>query len=224
MKLSYANSIMSIDVKEDCVSTLIVENKQLFRKMVLELASQLTGEEGPWVLGDKEKLLSIDKSIHFVQNPLCTDMNQKSILTKLQKDLISTCNDLVVEVSQINQRLQSLYATLSASYPLELEYNEYATAQDLIKLGGFSFYQMPTDDLLGLLSYIEVVNDLLHPPLFVLVNLGAIANCDELQVFYKSITAKNINVICLESNVDNLGPIDKNRENRYILDKDYCLL
>lgn len=223
MKLSYGDSVITMDITGDKVSTLVIEDKRQFRHLLYDLVAQSNGEAGLWVLGEDGKCLNLEKQLYVIRDPLNTDINSREILTKLQNQLIKTGNDFMQEIFDINQKIQNFYYSLENEYPYDIIHKQELSVQELVKMGGFNFYIENTGELIDLVSYIEVVQEFINPNLFVLVNLHAVTNVDERGILFKTLIEKKFSVLCLESSVDRIE-FDKNLEVRYILDKDFCLI
>ncbi len=223
MKLSYGDSVITMDITDDKVSTLVIEDKRQFRHLLYDLVAQSNGEAGLWVLGEDGKCLNLENQLYLIRDPLNTDINSREILTKLQNQLIKTGNDFMQEIFDINQKIQNFYYSLENEYPYDIIHKQELSVQELVKMGGFNFYIENTGELIDLVSYIEVVQEFINPNLFVLVNLHAVTNVDERGILFKTLIEKKFSVLCLESSVDRIE-FDKNLEVRYILDKDFCLI
>ena len=223
MKLSYGDSVITMDITDDKVSTLVIEDKRQFRHLLYDLVAQSNGEAGLWVLGEDGKCLNLEKQLYVIRDPLNTDINSREILTKLQNQLIKTGNDFMQEIFDINLKIQNFYYSLENEYPYDIIHKQELSVQELVKMGGFNFYIENTGELIDLVSYIEVVQEFINPAMFVLVNLHAVTNLDERNVLFKTLVEKKFPVLCLESSLDSIE-FDKNVEVRYILDKDFCLI
>ena len=223
MKLSYGDSVISLEITDNMISTLVIEDKRQFRHLLYDLVAQSNGEAGLWVLGEDGKCLNLEKQLYVIRDPLNTDINSREILTKLQNQLIKTGNDFMQEIFDINQKIQNFYYSLENEYPYDIIHKQELSVQELVKIGGFNFYIENTGELIDLVSYIEVVQEFINPNLFVLVNLHAVTNVDERGILFKTLIEKKFSVLCLESSVDRIE-FDKNLEVRYILDKDFCLI
>lgn len=223
MKLSYGDSVITMDITDDKVSTLVIEDKRQFRHLLYDLVAQSNGEAGLWVLGEDGKCLNLENQLYVIRDPLNTNINSREILTKLQNQLIKTGNDFMQEIFDINQKIQNFYYSLENEYPYDIIHKQELSVQELVKMGGFNFYIENTGELIDLVSYIEVVQEFINPNLFVLVNLHAVTNVDERGILFKTLVEKKFPVLCLESSLDSIE-FDKNVEVRYILDKDFCLI
>ena len=209
MKLMYQDSILDFEIFHNKVTVISFEDRKVFRRMVTELDVQCDGGEGPWILNDNDKAFSIDKYSHIILNPLYVDVNSKTLLTKLQNQLSKEALLMTEEVADIVNRLQ---------HKLEI-----GTAE-LIKLGSFNFEFNRKGDVMDLMSYIEVVDTLLSPMLYIMVNLDLVLNDDEINVFYQNILSRQLRLVCLTTGSLNKEKLDKSLINGYILDNDFCVI
>ena len=171
MKLMYQDSTLDFEVSSDKVTVISFENCKVFRRMVTELDIQCDGGEGPWILNDNNKAFNLDKYGHIILNPLYVDINSKALLTKLQNQLSKEALLMTEEVADIVNRLHAFYYSLEFGYPLSIQHKLEISTAELIKLGSFNFEFNRTGDIMDFMSYIEVVDTLLSPMVYIMVNL-----------------------------------------------------
>ena len=224
MKLMYQDSILDFEISHDKVTVISFEDRKVFRRMVTELDVQCDGGEGPWILNDNDKAFSIDKYSHIILNPLYVDVNSKTLLTKLQNQLSKEALLMTEEVADIVNRLHAFYYSLEFGYPLSIQHKLEIGTAELIKLGSFNFEFNRKGDIMDLMSYIEVVDTLLSPMVYIVVNLDLVLNDDELNVFYQNILSRQLRLVCLTTGSLNKEKLDKSLINGYILDNDFCVI
>ena len=224
MKLMYQDSILDFEISNDKVTVISFEDCKVFRRMVTELDIQCDGGEGPWILNDNDKAFSIDKYSHIILNPLYVDVNSKTLLTKLQNQLSKEALLMTEEVADIVNRLHAFYYSLEFGYPLSIQHKLEIGTAELIKLGSFNFEFNRKGDIMDLMSYIEVVDTLLSPMLYIVVNLDLVLNDDELNVFYQNILSRQLRLVSLTTGFLNKEKLDKSLINGYILDNDFCVI
>ena len=224
MKLMYQDSTLDFELPLDKVTVISFENRKVFRRMVTELDIQCEGAEGPWILNDDNKAFNLDKYGHIILNPLYVDVNSKSLLTKLQNQLAKEALLMTEEVSDIVNRLHAFYYSLEFGYPLSIQHKLEIGTAELIKLGSFNFEFNRKGDIMDLVSYIEVVDTLLSPMLYIMVNLDLVLNDDELNVFYQNMLSRQLRLVCLTTRTFSKEKLDKNLINGYILDNDFCVI
>lgn len=224
MKLMYQDSILDFEIFHDKVTVISFEDCKVFRHMVTELDIQCDGGEGPWILNDNNKAFSIDKYCHMILNPLYVDVNSKTLLTKLQNQLSKEALLMTEEVADIVNRLHAFYYSLEFGYPLSIQHKLEIGTAELIKLGSFNFEFNRKGDVMDLMSYIEVVDTLLSPMLYIMVNLDLVLNDDELNAFYQNMLSRQLRLVCLTTGSLNKEKLDKSLINGYILDNDFCVI
>lgn len=224
MKLMYQDSILDFEISHDKVTVISFENRKVFRRMVTELDVQCDGGEGPWILNDNDKAFSIDKYSHIILNPLYVDVNSKTLLTKLQNQLSKEALLMTEEVADIVNRLHAFYYSLEFGYPLSIQHKLEIGTAELIKLGSFNFEFNRKGDIMDLMSYIEVVDTLLSPMVYIVVNLDLVLNDDEINAFYQNMLSRQLRLVCLTTGSLNKEKHDKSFINGYILDNDFCVI
>ena len=224
MKLLYQDSILEFEISHDKVTVVSFENRKVFRRMVTELDIQCDSGVGPWILNDNDKAFNLDKYSHIILNPLYVDVNSKSLLTKLQNQLTKEALLMTEEVADIVNRLHAFYYSLEFGYPLSIQHKMEMGAAEIIKLGSFNFEFNRKGDVMDLMSYIEVVDTLLSPMIFIMVNLDLVLNDDEINVFYQNMLSRQLRLVCFTTGSFNREALDKSLINRYILDNDFCII
>lgn len=224
MKLFYQDSTIEIDLNTPKINYLCIEKHSLFRHMLLQLYDQCQGGEGPWIYNVNAKGEAIDKEIHMIMNPIQIDVNSKSILTKLNANLVKESNLMIEELHDIVTKLHQFFYTLELSSLIDIKHKEEIVAADIIKLGAFKIHEVDKDAVERLLDYIDIINELLKPALFVIVNIEMYLDLEELDLFFKTILAKQLCLLCISSTSQVMKDIDKSLINGYTLDSDSCLI
>lgn len=223
MKLLYVGSTFEFEVLEDKATYIAVEDKRLFRSMVADFEQQTSGAEGFWILNHNCKALKMDKSLHLIMNLLQVDINSKNILTKLQNALVKDADTMVLEYLEVQNLIQKFLTDLEFGYPLEITHKMEISIADLVKLGSFHFIEDSKDQIDTLLTYMEVVRELLKVDVFVLVNIDIVLDDEELELFIKTALARKLQLVCLTTSQLQEIHIDKSLINGYTVDKDFCL-
>ena len=224
MKLMYQDSTLDFEVSSDKVTVISFENCKVFRRMVTELDIQCDGGEGPWILNDNNKAFNLDKYGNIILNPLYVDINSKALLTKLQNQLSKEALLMTEEVADIVNRLHAFYYSLEFGSPLSIQHKLEISTAELIKLGSFNFKFNRTGDIMDFMSYIEVVDTLLSPMVYIMVNLDLVLNDDEINAFYLNMLSRQLRLVCLTTGSFDKENLDKSLINGYILDNDFCVI
>lgn len=224
MKLFYQDSTIEVDLNVQKINYLCIEKHSLFRHILLQLYNQCNGGEGPWIYNVNAKGEPIDKSFHMIMNPIQVDVNNKSVLTKLNANLVKESNLMMEELHDVVTKLHQFFYTLELSSFIDIEHKEEIVAADIIKLGAFKVHETDKDAVDRLLDYIDIVNELLKPDLFVIDNIEMYLDFEELDLFFKTILGKQLCVLCISSTSQVMKDIDKSLINGYTLDSDFCLI
>lgn len=224
MKLFYQDSTIEINLDTTKINYLCIERHSVFRHMILELYEQYNGGEGPWIYNVNAKGVPIDKSLHVIMNPIQVDVNSKIILTKLNANLVKESNLIMEDLHDTVSKLHQFFYKLEFESTLVIEHKEEIVASDIIKLGTFKIHESDTDAVVRLVDYIDVVHELLHPDLFVIMNIDMYLDSEELYQFFNTILAKQLCILCISSGSYGLHDIEKSLINGYTLDNDFCLI
>jgi len=100
-------------------------------------------------------------------------------------------------VADIVNRLHAFYYSLEFGYPLSIQHKLEIGTAELIKLGSFNFEFNRTGDIMDFMSYIEVVDTLLSPMVYIMVNLDLVLNDDEINAFYHNMLSRQLRLVCL---------------------------
>ena len=87
MKLVYTELEQQLVFQENKVNVLVVEHKELFRRMINALNDQLEGVEKGFTLSADNKILKIEKELCLVLNPFALEINARKALTGLYNEL-----------------------------------------------------------------------------------------------------------------------------------------
>lgn len=224
MKLFYQDSTIEINLEPSKINCLCIEKHSVFRHMILELYDQYNGGEGPWIYNVNAKSVAIDKSLHVIMNPIQVDVNNKTILTKLNANLVKESNLMMEDLHETVSKLHQFFYKLEFGSTIAIEHKEEIVASDIIKLGAFKIHESDIEAVERLVDYIDIVHELLNPDLFVIVNIDMYLDVEELRAFFYTVLAKQLCILCISSGVHGLDDIDKSFINGYTLDSDFCLI
>ena len=222
MRLVYTSLDINI-LLEEKITSLYIEDKVLYRRLITELIDQSRAECGEWILSNDSESLSIKNNTFIVYDYFNMNQCSKPLNHKLQEILVNRVNEKIDTLVDINYKLQELYNEINIDLPIDIAYSKYIGAKEIIKLGDFHFsydeYDIP-NSLIGLL---ECSNEFLMPKINILIGLDTILTDYERQEFYSTCFSKGIPVLAINSE-SRIGRFDKNIENTYTIDKDLCLI
>ena len=223
MKLIYLSLDLDLTLPEDLITTLIVEEPGMFRKLIYDMIKATKGENTDWVLSTERKTLDLKKDSYIISDIFDLDVNNRTLLTRLNQRLTDIAVEEVELLSDINQKIQQLLYSLEESLPIEVNHDELITAQGLVKLGNFVICDDGFDDIGKVANYIEIVMELLQPKLIILVNTRSYMTEKEVELLFDTLVCKKIPILCIERNCTDSVSLIENKEVIYTIDSDMCV-
>lgn len=201
MKIAHPVLSSPIELKENIVNVLVVENKKMFTQLVFELLEQVKGNDGEFVISEDDTPKDISKTIDLVLDVFTLDLNSKKILTKIYKDLeeIAIGADYYEKTTNLRHAIFELVDSIIQSSEQELICDEEFDIQKIFK--GLNLRMRDEYDSLveKITNYIETMSEIFRIKCFVLVNIKSLFNEEDLNLFYKQMFYKKINILLLES-------------------------
>lgn len=116
MKLVHQDFSRPIFEEKDDFVELIIESPECFGAYISELAEQCKGQEGRYVLSDKEKEVDLAKNVEIIFDIFSLEINEKRILNKLYSEMneLAKSEEFFVKTQEVIQGIQK--------YLLDLEY------------------------------------------------------------------------------------------------------
>ena len=132
MRIANAELVFEIEVKEDKPTVLIIEDPWSKTKIVEGIFSGCCGEEGDFVLSEKNMELSIEKTTEIIINPFRIDFNSKKIQSRLYSEIIDAEAVYIEEKSILQGMIIDYIDKLVQSVPYEMITNNIDL--DLVRL------------------------------------------------------------------------------------------
>ena len=215
MKLVNIEEGIDIDIEENCIYELVVEHRDTFTKLVGSLFLQTNGEDGGFVLSENGKAIKFDKISDVIIDYFSLCPNNKKIINKMYSKMENVSSDYLFEKSKINAEIISILDKISTSLGLgELDYNLDFSWQDIFKLYKVEFSESKDNLLEKISNYIKILSDLTEVKILFLVNVRSYLSYQSLVSLYEMVQYYKISLFLIERSV----------ENRYIIDKDRCLI
>ena len=105
MKLVHQDFSRPIFEEKDDFVELIIESPECFGAYISELAEQCKGQEGRYVLSDKEKEVDLAKNVEIIFDIFSLDINEKRILNKLYSEMneLAKSEEFFVKTQEVIQ-------------------------------------------------------------------------------------------------------------------------
>lgn len=222
MKLTMPSYGVELLLKENCINLLVIENRRVFSEAVGNLWRQSkTGEEGLFVLSDKEKIYDISKNLECIINPFAVDCNDKKIVTKILQQLKEECLDFYYgETVEMRMRLISFAEKITSNVHNDIEFDYNFDLVNILKAMGLRVGNNQDSQLGLVIEYISLLHSFCGINIFVFVNIKNYLTHEEIQELYNASFLKKIHLILLESEIKE--PIDS--ENAWLIDDDSCII
>ena len=222
MKLVYTELEQQLVFQENKVNVLVIERKELFRRMIQELDKQISGEDGGLVLSDNNKTMRIDKEICLILNPFALDINSRKALTGLYNELgkLGLNEENYLKTCSLKGQIAEYIYDLLNQVDYALKFKDDFNLQSLFKALEVEFEAGEGNFLEGLVYFLDVCSKFQKIKILTFVNLKTYLTSEELHEFYKEAFYRKIQLLLLENNiVDELA-----EEAVSIVDADLCLI
>ena len=218
--LRHFNWEHEVTFNDGSITNLIIENPVTLRNYILELNNQINGEEGSFVLSEKDQEVSIPKNIALISNPITLEFDEKKINSKINKDLLlltSKNSEIQKKTFPLISMLESYAESLIEEYGYNVTYND-ADEAGIIKMLNFHInqeYNSPADKLL---EWMNITHDILQIENFVILNLPLYFTKEEEATLCSEASSLKHNLLLIDR------AKFYNHENTIIIDPDNCEL
>ena len=219
MKL--ANSKFFETLEFECGSqTLVVENVELLRTIILQLKFQINNKIGDFILSDNDEILDISKNILLITDVFEISSLSKQLKNKLQQ-YVETSYDNDDLYQDVYQKLIEFGNDLTNSSPYPLCFNQEISKFDIIKILDIQLEHNYSSLLEEVIDYIDIFSQIIKTKLFVFVSLRSFLTDEEFKNFMKIMDYKGIRVLLIERYLSLDNGINNNV---HIIDKDLCVI
>lgn len=199
MRLVNSLSGLNIDLKENQVNVIVIESPELFTEYVSEIKKQIAGEEGPFILSEKD-ICKIDKIMELIVDPWSIDFDSKRIKTKLlqlvKEEADEYFYDKFLETKGVLcQYVENVLDKImySVSYNMNIDTMAFMKFLD-IKI------EIQSEKLIDIIiEYIKLLHDLCKIEVIVFANVKTYLTKDEIFYLYQEAQYQKIHLIMLEA-------------------------
>lgn len=198
----------------------IIESPESFSGYVLELSTQIDGNEGQFVLSDKNKELDLAKKAELIFNPFTVDINERKILNKLYMELsdLSKEEEMYIKTVELLRHLQEYMLELEQCTEYILEFDQETEMSALLKAVNIHYETRDMDFMERLVQYMKVLAVVVGIKVFMFVNLRSYLTDHQMQEVMKEMKYQNIKGLFIESQQRSCMEGVK----QYIIDVDRC--
>lgn len=207
------------DINNSCVNTLVIENQKLFSSLMIDIVAQLNGEEGLAVIAENNNILRTDKYAELLDRFVPFELSKKALISKAEKILehMAVSDENYRESMELMSDIEKWLMNISFGMNCDINFDKLSVSS-IIKAAGLCFKEEYDSLAEKIIDYFELVSELEHKKLFILVNLRSYISDEEANIFIDTVLIHEYNVIMIESCEHTL----LKNEKRYIVDSALC--
>lgn len=222
MKLMHPLFSSPICFAENRIQVLTIENPRMFRELVFELKAQAEGQEGRFVLSQKDDLLDCGISLHVILDYTQLDHVEKRIQNKLIAALLGEAREELAEETMLFAReVQQYLGKLAALADYPVAYEQSENIMEILKAMNFCVDLSGVDPHEALYEHLSLCERVMKHPCFVLVHAKAFFSEEELKRIYDMAQYRKWNLLLLESHQHETR---MGQEDHRLFDADLCEL
>lgn len=221
MKLVNTLYGLEFDLIENQILVLSIENHLAYSNMLGMLWKQYKGEDGDFILSDKNKELKLSQKMECIYNIFAINTNDKKIITKLYQELTFQNNTLLQEESILfKQELIAYFDKVVSTVPYNLKYNFDTDLSSLMKSISVEIDDDADSLLEKMMQYIKLMNQICGVEIFVIPNLKVYFLTEDIIQLYEVAMYNKIYLIVIEP----FQTLHVEGEKGWIIDKDLCII
>ena len=210
------------EIKLEGISTLVIENIELFRIVVEDINKERLKEVNGFKLyNDNYEEIDINKNIILINNLILLDLNERVILNSLYKEVKEEIMvNYYKEFDKLEKDINEFIKNAIFNNNYNLTYDCSLNIEDLLKISSLKFNQ--EDNIVDkFLSYLDLVKDYLKIKTIILINSRNYFTDEEYKNLFEEVQRKDISLLFIE-NYNNR--VSFPNEKLYIIDNNLCEL
>ena len=210
------------EIKLERISTLVIENIELFRIIVEDINKERLKELNDFKLyNDNYEEIDINKNIILINNLILLDLNERVILNSLYKEVKEEIMvNYYKEFDKLEKDINEFIKNAIFNNNYNLTYDCSLNIEDLLKISSLKFNQ--EDNIVDkFLSYLDLVKEYLKIKTIILINSRNYFTDEEYKNLFEEIKRKDISLLFIE-NYNNR--VSFSAEKLYIIDSNLCEL
>ena len=217
MRASFKYLSNQIELSDEYISSVIIENKRLYRNVLLSFENN--NSEEYFSFSKNFCAFDFSKKCLFISNPINVDLNNKKLSSKINAILEQDANNnCPIEIGEIKSIIIRFAEQLINYTDFDFSFDDDITAGDIIKLLNFTLVTNSNTPLDNLVSFIVNMSKYLKIELFIIPNLGLFFNKEELNLLFETLLINHI--VLLTIDCFELPSVDN--KITHIVDNDLC--
>lgn len=199
IKIAHVHLETSLVLSDGHVQLLIVENPNEFYSMVSDILSLFDGEEGRFVFSRNGQKIDPSKYGAIVSSPFHFDLNDKKIISLLQKKLEEIAfTEKLLLFNELSAKTMEFLGELAFFVPFALDYSEPQPI-DYLKAAGVKFEKNYGSLEEKIICYINTLIELKKSDFFVFVNLKSVLSDEKLLQVYAHCQREQVGLLLIEN-------------------------
>lgn len=199
IKLAHVHLETALTISDEYVQLLIVENPSEFYAMVSDLMGQFDGEKGVFVFSRNNQIIDPSKYGAMVASPFHFDLNDKKILSLLQKRLESVAfGEKIALFNELSAKTMQFLGELAFCVPFSLEYSEPQPI-DYLKAAGVRLEKCYDSLEEKIVCYLNALIELKKSEFFVFVNFKSVLSDEQLLQIYEHCQKEQVGLLLIEN-------------------------
>ena len=210
------------EIKLEGISTLVIENIELFRIIVEDINKERLKEVNDFKLyNDNYEEIDINKNIILINNLILLDLKERVILNSIYKEVKEEIMvNYYKEFDKLEKDINEFIKNAIFNNNYNLTYDCSLNIEDLLKISSLKFNQ--EDNIIDkFLSYLDLVKDYLKIKTIILINSRNYFTDEEYKNLFEEVKRKDISLLFIE-NYNNR--VSFSAEKLYIIDSNLCEL
>ena len=199
IEIAHVHLETSLVLSEEYVQLLIVENPNEFYSMASDMMALFDGEEGSFVFSVYGQIIDPAKYGTIVSSPFHFDLNDKKIISLLQKRLEEIAfSEKITLFNELSAKTMEFLGELAFFLPFALDYHEPQPI-DYLKAAGVKLEKSYETLVEKIICYINTLIELKKSDFFIFVNLKSVLSDEKLLQVYAHCQREQVGLLLIEN-------------------------
>ena len=213
----YINNVF--DTECGSINSLVIENQDLFVRLLKDIYSQMNGDDGVSVVSSNDKILDLSKNVEVIDSFVDFEINKKNLISKIVTKIESIANSetFISDSYKLLSNIESYLNDISFELTGDIFFSNIGILS-IIKACSPVIRDEYDSIAEKVIDYFELVSEYDRKKLFITVNMRSFVSDSEVQLFVDTVLSHEYNVIMVENREYN----KLLKENRFIVDSELC--
>ena len=209
-------------LQDERANVIIIENGAIFFSLMNSLRQQADGKEGAFILSERTKELSVDKTLDFVGDVFSFSINERKLMTKLLSRLSEKAlnEESFLHTSELMAEIEQYIAELISDFDVPIYLESPIDISMLLKAIPVSVSNSGATLVEKICDYAKLSFEFFGKQIFAFVNLKQFLSDDDILELYKFFRYEKLYLLLFEGYQKNTF----DDEHILIIDKDMCII